>query len=155
MENPRGRVIAVKPVDLSPHALVEVDASVSCARCAEGKGCGAGLLGGDMGPRRVDALIGAGLTIHEGDQVRIELSPSNLLQASMIVYGFPLAGAVAGASISYLLGFGEIFAALTALGGIVAGLLLARLRLRASRCLRKFTPTIVERLSVDRLSSEH
>jgi len=150
MENPRGRVIVVKPVDQSPHALVEVDASVSCARCAEGKGCGAGLLGGDTGSRRVDALIGPGLTVQEGDEVRIELSPSNLLQASMVVYGIPLTGAVAGASVSYLLGFGEFYAAVTALGGIVVGLLIARLHLRTSSCLRQFTPTIVERLSIER-----
>jgi len=150
MENPRGRVIAVNCVEPSPHALVEVDATISCARCTEGKGCGAGLLGGDAGPRRVDALIGSGLTVNEGDEVRIELAPTNLLQASAIVYGLPLSGAVGGATLSYLMGFGELYAALTALGGILAGLYVAYLRLRGSKCLRKFTPTIVERVSIGR-----
>lgn len=88
--------------------------------------------------------------MHEGDQVRIELAPSNLLRASMIVYGLPLSGAVLGAALAYLAGLGELFAATAALGGIFAGLMVARMRLRRSGCLREFTPTIVERLPVGR-----
>lgn len=151
MENPRGRVINIMRADPSPHALVEVDAAISCARCLQGKGCGAGLLGGKTGSRRVDALIAAGLDLREGDEVRIELAPTNLLHAAFIVYGFPLAGAILGVVVAYLASLGELYAALTALGGIVAGLLAARVRLRDSSCLRKFTPTIVERLSVEHL----
>ncbi len=150
MDNPRGRVIAVTGFDPAPHALVEVDASINCARCAEGKGCGAGLLGRTSGSRRVDALITRGLQVREGDEVRIELAPGNLLQASVIVYGLPLAGAVLGAAVAYFFGLGELYAAMAALGGILAGLILARLRLRRSGCFRQFTPTIVERLPVGR-----
>lgn len=146
MDNPRGRVIAVTGFAPAPQALVEVDASVSCARCAEGKGCGAGLLGRRPGSRRVDARIAGGLTVGEGDEVRIELAPSNLLRASMIVYGLPLCGAVLGAALAYVVGLGELQAALAAVGGILAGLVLARQRLRKTSCLRQFTPTIVERL---------
>lgn len=148
MENPRGRVIAVTHCEPSPHALVEVDAPAACARCKEGKGCGAGLLGGDTGSRRVDALIGAGVRVREGDEVRIELAPSNLLRASLVVYGLPLSGAILGAALAYFAGLGELYAAMTALGGIVAGLAVARVRLRTADCLRQFTPTIVERLPV-------
>ncbi|MGB5448698.1 MAG: SoxR reducing system RseC family protein [Woeseiaceae bacterium] len=146
MDNPRGRVIAVTGYAPAPQALVEVDASVSCARCAEGKGCGAGLLGRTSGSRRIDALIAGGLTVSEGDDVRIELAPSNLLRASMIVYGLPLSGALLGAALAYFVGLGELYAATASIGGILAGLVLARLRLRKTSCLRQFTPTIVERL---------
>lgn len=148
MDNPRGRVIAVTGFAPAPHALVEVDASINCARCAEGKGCGAGLLGRTSGSRRVEALIAVGLTVGEGDEVRIELAPGNLLQASMIVYGLPLSGAVLGAALAYFSGLGELYAAMAALGGIFAGLTVARLRLQRATCLRQFTPTIVERLPV-------
>ncbi len=151
MENPRGRVIAIERVEPSSHAVVEVDASFSCARCAEGKGCGAGLLGSNTGPRRIDALIGVGLTIREGDEVRIELAPSSLLQASLIAYGLPLSGAVLGAAFAYFSGLGELYAALSTLGGIAAGLFAARVRLRSTSRLCQFTPTIVERLSIERL----
>ena len=154
MDNPRGRVITVTGFEPVPHALVEVDASVSCARCAEGRGCGAGLLGRSSGSRRVDARIASGLTVREGDEVRIELAPSNLLQAAMIVYGLPLAGAVLGAGLAYLAGLGELYAAMAALGGILAGLMVARLRLQKASCLQQFTPTVVERLTVAAISAE-
>jgi sigma-E factor negative regulatory protein RseC len=154
MENPRGRVIAIEHVEASAHALVEVDASFSCARCADGKGCGAGLLGGNTGPRRIEALIGVGLNVREGDEVRIELAPSSLLQASLTAYGLPLSGAVLGAAFAYFSGLGDLYAALTALGGIAVGLVAARVRLRSASRLCQFTPTIVERLSVERVSSQ-
>jgi sigma-E factor negative regulatory protein RseC len=155
MENPRGRVIAIEHVEPSPHALVEVDASFSCARCAEGKGCGAGLLGGNTGPRRIDALIGVGLNIREGDEVRLQLAPSRLLQASVIAYGLPLSGAVLGAAFAYFSGLGDLYAALTALVGIAAGLVAARARLRSQSRSCQFTPTVVERLSIERLPVGH
>ena len=148
MENPRGRIISVKHSEPSAYALVEVDATVHCARCAAGKGCGAGLLGGTTGSRRVEALIGAGLAVSEGDEVRIELEPSNLLRASLIVYGAPLGSAIAAAALAYLADLGDLNAALSALGGIVAGLFFARSRLRKSDCLRQFTPTVIERIAV-------
>lgn len=154
MDNPRGRVIAIERAATSSHALVEVDASISCRRCQEGKGCGAGLLGSNAKSRRVDALIGEGVDVQEGDDVRIELAPENLLQAALTVYGLPLSGAVLGAGFAYLAGFDELYAATAALGGIGAGIVGARHRLRNASCLSQFTPTIVERLSVKRVSVE-
>ncbi|MGI9236697.1 MAG: SoxR reducing system RseC family protein [Woeseiaceae bacterium] len=147
MENPRGRVIAVNSGETQPQALVEIDAIVQCARCAEGRGCGAGLLGSPPGSRRIEALVSTGLTIGAGDEVRIELAPSDLLRASLIVYGTPLFGAVVGALAAYAIGLGDLHAVLAAMAGIVSGLLLARTRLRKSGCLRRFTPTVVERIS--------
>jgi len=148
MENPRGRIISVKHSEPTPYALVEVDATVQCARCAAGKGCGAGLLGGSSGSRRIEALIGAGLAVSEGDEVRIELEPRNLLRASLIVYGVPLVSAVTAAALAYWADLRDLDAALAALGGIVFGLFLARFRLGKSDCLRQFTPTVIERIAV-------
>lgn len=155
MENPRGRVIAVNGNAASAHALVEVDAVVECARCAEGKGCGAGLLGASAGSRRIDALISAGLTVREGDEVSIELAPRNVLRASLIVYGWPLAGAVIAALIAYGAGLGDAYAALAAVIGLSTGLLLARRQLRSSRCLRRFTPMVVERADTAPPAASH
>jgi len=148
MEHPRGRIISLQHSEHAPHALVEVDTTIQCARCAAGKGCGAALLGGTTGSRRVEALIGAGLTVNEGDEVRIALEPGNLLQASLIVYGVPLGSAIVGAALAYLAGLGDLDAAMTAIGGIVIGLFIARFRLREAGCLRKFTPTVIERIAV-------
>jgi len=147
MDNPHGRIISVKHSEPTPYALVEVDATVHCARCAAGKGCGAGLLGATTGSRRVEALVGAGLAVSEGDEVRIELEPSNLLRASLIVYGTPLVAAIGAAAIAYWADLGDLYAALAALSGVIAGLSIAQFRLRKSDCLRQFTPTVIERIA--------
>lgn len=146
MENPQGRILSIYPDDTPPHAVVEVAASIRCARCAAGKGCGAGLLGGDERPRRVDALIARDLELGEGDHVRIELAPNNLLRASLIVYGLPLLGALVGAAGAGLSGAGDVSAALAALGGAGIGMLAGRLRLRKNECLRAFTPVVTARI---------
>ena len=150
MENPRGRIIAIEQGEGANFALVEVNAPVPCARCAAGKGCGAGLIGGTRESRRVEALVGHGVTIGEGDEVMIELKPENLLKASLIVYGLPLSTAIIASAFAYFAGFGDMAAALAALGGVALGLVVARARLRQSACLRRFTPTIIERIAIQR-----
>lgn len=144
MNNPRGRVIDIDTTGSSLLAEVEVEQAPSCARCASGKGCGAGLLAGDR-RRRVHAQVANGMEIRAGDEVRIELAPRNLLRASWLVYGLPLTGAVTTAAMAYLLQFGDLGAAIAAIFGVVAGMRLAHHRLRDTACLREFTPTIVER----------
>lgn len=143
MDSPGGRVLTIHNESSPRHAEVEVLSAPRCARCASGKGCGAGLGDGDAKPRRIDALIPAGYEVEVGDEVRIELAPDSLLGAAFVVYGSPLAGAVTGAGIAFLTGAGDPGAALMALTGLVVGMLLGRARLRRDQCLRRFTPTIV------------
>ena len=147
MDNPQGRILSIHRDETPPHAVVEVAASLHCARCAAGKGCGAGLLGGDDRPRRVDALITQDLDLVEGDQVAIELAPDNLLRASLIVYGLPLLGAVTGAAGAWLAGAGDLGAAVTALVGVGVGIMAGRLRLQRAGCLRTFTPVVTARIA--------
>lgn len=147
MDNPQGRILSIHRDKTPPHAVVEVAASLRCARCAAGKGCGAGLLGGDDRPRRVDALITQDLDLVEGDQVAIELAPDNLLRASLIVYGLPLLGAVTGAAGAWLSGAGDLGAAVTALVGVGVGIVAGRLRLQRTGCLRTFTPVVTARIA--------
>ena len=147
MDNPQGRILSIHRDKTPPHAVVEVAASLRCERCAAGKGCGAGLLGGDDRPRRVDALITQDLDLVEGDQVAIELAPDNLLRASLIVYGLPLLGAVTGAAGAWLSGAGDLGAAVTALVGVGVGIVAGRLRLQRTGCLRTFTPVVTARIA--------
>jgi len=76
--------------------------------------------------------------------VSIELAPRQLLNAALIVYGMPLVGALAGATVAYSLGLGELHAAIAGLAGIAMGVVLARRRVARDQC--QFTPTIVARL---------
>lgn len=148
MENPQGRILSIYPDAAPPYAVVEVVASLRCARCASGKGCGAGILGGNEKLRRVDAMIAPGLDVQEGDSVSIALAPNNLLRASLVVYGLPLAGAIAGSAAAWLLGAGDAGAAVLALAGAGLGMSAGRLRLRQAACLREFTPHVTGRLPV-------
>lgn len=140
MDNPRGRVLAVDLAKAPPAARVEVTSAVSCARCAAGKGCGAGLFGPAGSGRSIEARIAPGVTVDIGDEVSIELAPPGLLRVAMIVYGLPLCGALLGAGAAYVFGLADLQAALAALGGIVAGFLVARQRLGGC----EFKPTIVD-----------
>lgn len=127
--------------------VVEVESVLVCERCESGKGCGAGLLGRRSGDRRVEASVAENLEVRNGDLVSILLEPRNVLRAAIIVYGYPLSGAVLAAFAAYAVGMGDIAGALAVLSGLVAGILIARIRLQNSRCLRDFTPIVVDRLS--------
>jgi len=147
MQNREGHVVSVCSDDAGTRAIVEVDSVVVCERCESGKGCGAGLLGRELGDKRVEVVVAENLSVENGDLVSIALAPRNILRAAVIVYAYPLVGAVSAAAIVYGLRLGDAYGAIAALIGLVSGVLLARLRLRDSRCLRDFTPTVVDKLS--------
>ena len=139
MQSQEGTVIAIDSRAGGRRAIVEVDMSGACPRCAAGKGCGAGL--GLTRNRRVEALVPYGAEIRVGDSVRLTLAPNSMLRAAGIVYGLPLAAAAFGAALAYLPGFGDPAAALAAVAGLAAGLGMAKLRLRG--CLKNFTPEVI------------
>ena len=76
--------------------------------------------------------------------------PRNVLRAAILVYGYPLAGAVLAAICAYAAGLSDLLAAAAALLGLAAGMLLARARLRNERCLRDFMPMVVQKLPTAR-----
>ncbi|MDH5500952.1 MAG: SoxR reducing system RseC family protein [Gammaproteobacteria bacterium] len=147
MQNPEGKVVSVSDDALGAVAIVEVSTEVVCERCRSGKGCGAGLFGGQSTDRQVKARVATDLDIHRGDRVSVSLEPQHLLRATGIVYGYPLLGGLLAAVVALILGLGDAMAALAALAGLVAGILLARFRVQNSHCLRQFTPVVVARLS--------
>ena len=147
MQNPQGQIVSMSDDHSHRQVVVEVASAVVCERCESGKGCGAGLLGRASGDRRVAATVAENLEVRNGDLVRIELAPRNVLRAAVVVYGYPLSGAVLAAFVAYAAELGDIAAALAALAGLVAGILVAKIRLQKTRCLRDFTPVVVDRLS--------
>jgi sigma-E factor negative regulatory protein RseC len=143
---PEGQIISVDSRGDPAHAVVEVAASFRCARCASGKGCGAGLLVGNAAPRLVEALVARELDLQVGDRVQIELRADNVLRGAGLVYGLPLGGALAGAALAWWSGGGDAVAALAAAAGALAGVAAAHWRLRHETCLRQFTPLVTARL---------
>ena len=146
MHHPEGQVLSVDANTRPAHAVIEVEASFRCARCASGKGCGAGVFAGDAGSRRVDALVADRLELQVGDRVRLELTADNVLRAAGLVYGLPLCGALGGAALAWWSGAGDAGAALAAGTGGLAGIAAGRLRLRRGNCLRQYTPLVTARL---------
>lgn len=138
-----GKVVAITGEGSGRVATIDVQAAAVCARCAAGKGCGAGLFGKSQTARRISAPVPRDVSILEGDTVQLALEPQDLLAAAVIVYGWPLSGAAIGATLSWLGGSGDAAAALSVLAGIAAGAYLARLRLGDRQCLQRFTPRII------------
>lgn len=150
MKNPQGTIVEIVKDDGGVRAIVEIEATAVCARCASGRGCGAGLMSGRTGKRRIAVPIGPDLELADGDVVGIELAPGNVLRAALLVYGLPLAGAVCGAALAYLNGLGDGGAAAVAIAGLIAGGLVSRRRLQSDACLARFTPAISRRLAPGR-----
>lgn len=146
MHHPEGHVLSVDTGTEPAHAVVEVETSFRCARCASGKGCGAALFADDAASRRVDALVASQLELRVGDRVRLELTADNVLRAAGLVYGLPLCGALAGAALAWWSGAGDAGAALAAATGGLVGIAAGRLRLRREHCLRQFTPLVTAKL---------
>ena len=130
MDNPTGRVLSLVDSPDGMRAVVSVEQAPVCARCAAGKGCGAGLFSAQQGERNIEAIVPAGMTVNVNDDVEVALAPDNILRAARIVYGIPLAGALAGAAAAYAAELGDEAAVGIALLGLFVGLAVSRRRLR-------------------------
>ncbi len=143
MDSPVGRIVTVGP----GHATVSVDAAQVCARCAAGKGCGAGLLTGASRLRLIDVDVPPGMDLKPGDDVKLTIAPSHLLHAAVLAYGLPLAGVVIALGIAWIMSrtLNDVLAVVLAICGLVAGGLLGRHFLNQHGCLKNLVPTVSER----------
>ena len=143
MESPVGRIVSLA----NGYATVSVDAATNCARCAAGKGCGAGLLTGSKRSRLIEVQLSPGLGLKVGDEVKLELAPANLLRAAFLAYGLPLGGIIIALGVAGFLdrALDDQLAVLLAVGGLVGGVLLGRHYLNKDGCLKNLVPTISER----------
>lgn len=142
METPRGTVVSLVTRGRDRVATIDVDVAAVCARCAAGKGCGAGLLTGSGPRRRIEAIAGEELRLQPGDTVEVSLEPRSILHAAFVAYGAPLVGALAAAAIAYGLSFGDVEAAAASLIGIATGMFASRLYLGRRACLERFEPSV-------------
>lgn len=119
-----GRVLEVE----GDWAWVACRRQVECQRCAEGRGCGGGVLGKLLGDRlhKVRAATGA-VAVEPGDQVLIGLGEDAVMRAAAAVYLVPLLLALAGGvAATTLAGGGDLAALAGAVAGLVLGLGWAR-----------------------------
>jgi sigma-E factor negative regulatory protein RseC len=143
--DPQGTVVEIIRDGRGCRAIVDVEAAAVCARCASGRGCGAGILTARQGVRRLDVAVQESGDLAAGDIVSVELAPGRVLRAALLVYGWPLAGAAVGAAFAYAFALADAGAAASALGGLAVGVVAGRRRLRDESCLEAFTPTLSRR----------
>lgn len=124
-------------------ARVRVNRETACARCAAGKGCGAGLLGRQRDAGELTLDVPGNLRLQPNDAVELGIADGDLLRASLLVYGLPLVTAMLAAAAAHLANATDAATVVAGLAGLLAGLAVARLRLRQVSCLKNLTPKIV------------
>ncbi|MCR9090826.1 SoxR reducing system RseC family protein [Algiphilus sp.] len=118
----------------------------NCQRCAEGRGCGGGLLGRLARHRQYSIPATSQIKgLQSGDAVVVGIGGDALLRASAMVYLLPLIGMIAlGAFASIVLNAGELLVAAFSVSGLAAGLLLVHWKSR-SLDARHFRPVILRK----------
>lgn len=136
-----GRVLDVE----GDWAWVACRRQVECARCAEGRGCGGGVLGRLLGDRlhKVRAATGV-VAVQPGDQVLIGLGEDAVLRAAAAVYLVPLLLSLAGGvAATGLTGGGDPAGIMGAVGGLLLGLGWARGYSRRNAANASLQPVIL------------
>lgn len=142
MDTVHGTVLSVTHLNDVSQAILDVDPQQICARCAAGKGCGAGVFGSGAQRRQLTARVTDGLDVREGQTVEVAMGPGRILKTASTAYGYPLVGGLAGTAAARVAELGDTAAAVAALAGLFSGFLVARRRLRQHACLRDLQPVI-------------
>lgn len=140
MESPVATVVSVH----NSRAVVRAEAAAVCARCAAGRGCGAGLLGGTRSVGELEVTVAEGVRVRAGDRVCLSLEPANLLTASVFAYGFPLLGLMAALLLTWLVPVpvSDPQAVLAGALGLAIGAWAGRSASRGRACARRLEPVI-------------
>lgn len=145
MDNAKGVVVSVvEPAEGAKRAVVSVAARDVCRRCADGRGCGAGVFSRGQRECRLEVAIPDGHRVDTGQAVTLAIEERRLFAASLLVYGWPLAGMASGALAAQSFSFGDAGALAGALLGLAAGGVAARRRLGNRECVERLTPRIVD-----------
>ena len=131
----RARVVA----RASGGVTVEAERESTCGECAASAGCGTAALGKALGRKRVRMELPNDFPVDVGDRVVVGLAEGDLVRNAGLVYLLPLllmfVLAVAADRLAATAGIAaEWPAAVAAFAGLLAGLRLARLRLRRRSC---------------------
>jgi len=130
-------------------AWVRCEAQQACRRCAEGRGCGGGLVARLLGDRlRLVRVARGELDLRVGEGVVIGLGETVLVRAALVMYLIPLLLLFVTAATMYAItGGDDPWSIGGGVVGLVAGLAVARrFGLRHSADPR-YQPVILERLA--------
>lgn len=139
----RARVLRVE----AGIAWVSCESQAGCARCAAGQGCGGGIFSKLLRGRLEELPVPTDLALAPGDFVLIGLAQSAVQNASLLLYGLPLAGVILGALGGWLLGASDPATFLGLAAGFAAGLLLARRGARRLAGSSSLQPVLLRKLA--------
>ncbi len=120
-----GRVVT----DKAGVAWLEVSRETACGGCHNSDCCSSAPQEEEPGlgvPGKMRFALDGRWREHEGERVELACSQNGLLLAALLAYGIPTLGAVLGGVLAAKLGWGDGFQALSALGGLVLGFMVAR-----------------------------
>lgn len=129
MNGPRDRLWQTAHVveDEAGDRWLEFDDPTRCARCKQGRGCGAAQWGRLFGRRSTQRLpLEFDVSWPVGGRVRAGVEARTLLRMALHAYGFPLLAFVLAILIVDRLGASELIALLAALAATVGALYWAR-----------------------------
>lgn len=121
----------------------------SCPRCAEGKGCGGGVLARLVGRRRPEVCVnGQPGDLRPGDTVIVGVDEDVVMRASVWVYLVPLVCMFTAGSFAQLaLAAHDLLVAAFGLTGLVGGFLLTHLAGQRAALSPRYRPTLLRRVS--------
>lgn len=130
---------------------VQALGSDGCARCAEGRGCGGGVLAKLVSPRRPEVAVSGSLpALRIGDTVMVGLPENALLSAALVVYAAPVAGMfLFGAFAHQVLAAHDVLVAGFGLLGLVSGFLFTWLHSQRPDSQARFRPVLLRRAVID------
>lgn len=125
---------------------MECAAPLACRRCADGKGCGAGLWSGLSGRRshRLPARVELP-DIRPGDDVVLGIEEGALIQVAVYLYAVPLVCMLGCASAVHMIAANEQWTVLSALVGLTAGFAVSRWLSSRAESESRYHPLIVGR----------
>jgi len=125
-------------------ALVQMQRQSACSHCELSNGCGTGAIGRLLGHRRKPVKIKNEHQLKPGDSVVLGLPEGAFLKASLLIYGLPLLGLIAGGMLALgITGESELYAFFLAAAGFVAGLHTSA-RLARKHYSNQFSPKILQ-----------
>jgi len=125
--------------------MIQVQRQSTCSHCELSRGCGTGAIGRLLSRRNKPLTISNKYNLRPGDRVVLGMPNKAFLKASLLIYGLPLLGMLAGGLLAqWLFGESEMVTLILATSGFVCGLAYSAYIAR-SRFLYQFSPVVLEK----------
>lgn len=125
-------------------AMIQMQRQSACSHCELSRGCGTGALGRLLGHRSRPLTISNKYNFRTGDRLVIGMQDKAFLNASLLIYGLPLLGMMAGGLLAqWLFGKSEMVTIILAITGFACALAYSAYIAR-SRFSGQFNPVILK-----------